>query len=242
MEFERVLELPRAVYQHGVGDEMRRLTLFDQIKRKPNSQQSRWLVTNSSRYGLTTGSYKAEKILLTPQGKSIVSGDVKSNSATLRLAFECAIERTNVFNGVYEKLVNNRIPSNSVLRDTVGQAGIDEGDCDEAARIFLANARYLGLIKNMNGVDYLIPIDQAVEEMSVADTTESSVDPASETVDSEADDGDPPMSSDARPASRAPGLPSLHIDVQIHIDSQATPDQINQVFESMARHLYGREG
>lgn len=36
-------------------------------------------------------------------------------------------------------------------------------------------------------------------------------------------------------------LPGLHIDVQIHIDAEATSDQIDAVFASMAKHLYGRE-
>ena len=35
--------------------------------------------------------------------------------------------------------------------------------------------------------------------------------------------------------------PEVHIDVQIHIDSTASADQINQIFASMARHLYQRE-
>jgi len=34
--------------------------------------------------------------------------------------------------------------------------------------------------------------------------------------------------------------PSLHIDIQIHIDANATPEQIDQIFASMAKHLYGR--
>ena len=36
-------------------------------------------------------------------------------------------------------------------------------------------------------------------------------------------------------------LPGLHIDVQIHIDAEATADQIDAVFASMAKHLYGRQ-
>jgi hypothetical protein len=36
-------------------------------------------------------------------------------------------------------------------------------------------------------------------------------------------------------------LPGLRIDVQIHIDAEATADQIAAVFASMAKHLYGRE-
>lgn len=39
--------------------------------------------------------------------------------------------------------------------------------------------------------------------------------------------------------SRAAG-PGLHIDIQIHISPESTPDQIDKIFESMAKHLYGR--
>lgn len=43
------------------------------------------------------------------------------------------------------------------------------------------------------------------------------------------------------PAQPPVGGPSVHIDVQIHIDPNASADQIDQIFASMARHLYGRE-
>lgn len=39
----------------------------------------------------------------------------------------------------------------------------------------------------------------------------------------------------------ANNYPDVHIDVQIHIDSTASPEQIDQVFASMARHLYQRD-
>jgi hypothetical protein len=33
--------------------------------------------------------------------------------------------------------------------------------------------------------------------------------------------------------------PKLHIDIQIHISPDATPQQIEQIFKSMAEHIYG---
>jgi hypothetical protein len=35
------------------------------------------------------------------------------------------------------------------------------------------------------------------------------------------------------------GGPSVHIDIQIHISPEASIDQIDQIFKSMAKHLYG---
>lgn len=37
-----------------------------------------------------------------------------------------------------------------------------------------------------------------------------------------------------------PHLPGLAINLQIHISSDATPDQIDKIFESMAKHIYSK--
>ena len=34
--------------------------------------------------------------------------------------------------------------------------------------------------------------------------------------------------------------PSIHIDLEIHISPESTLEQIDKVFESIAKHLYGR--
>jgi hypothetical protein len=39
-------------------------------------------------------------------------------------------------------------------------------------------------------------------------------------------------------SGRTGGVPNLHIDIQVHISSDSTPDQIDQIFSSMAKHLY----
>lgn len=38
----------------------------------------------------------------------------------------------------------------------------------------------------------------------------------------------------------AQGAPEIHIDIQIHISPESTAQQIEKIFESMAKHLYGR--
>jgi len=34
------------------------------------------------------------------------------------------------------------------------------------------------------------------------------------------------------------GMPEIHIDIQIHISADSSPEQIEQIFSSMAKHLY----
>ena len=38
------------------------------------------------------------------------------------------------------------------------------------------------------------------------------------------------------------GGPEVHIDIQIHISPESTSEQIDKIFESMSKHLYGRKG
>lgn len=42
--------------------------------------------------------------------------------------------------------------------------------------------------------------------------------------------------------SNSQGGPSVHIDIQIHISPESTAEQIDKIFEGMAKHLYGRKG
>jgi hypothetical protein len=50
----------------------------------------------------------------------------------------------------------------------------------------------------------------------------------------------PGNSPDPRPSANSLG-PALHIDMQIHISADASDTQIDTIFKSMAKHLYGRE-
>jgi len=36
------------------------------------------------------------------------------------------------------------------------------------------------------------------------------------------------------------GLPGVHINIEIHISSDASPDQIDKIFESMSKHIYSK--
>jgi hypothetical protein len=53
------------------------------------------------------------------------------------------------------------------------------------------------------------------------------------------DDPLPPLNIQRPPAGGRISLsPALHIDIQIHISPEASVDQVDQIFASMAKHLY----
>ena len=178
---------------------------------------------------------------MTETGQAIVDGDARNNVTTLKMAFNQAITNSPAFESVYNRLKNERIPSNQVLQDLLAQEGIDQADCEEAATIFLENMRYIGLIQEQTGSEYIIPLEQRIEELpSKAEAVRevSTVHSASESTQEQSIEQEGLLTP--RTYSVA-NVPALHIDIQIHIDSSASVDQIDQIFASMAKHLYGRE-
>lgn len=56
-------------------------------------------------------------------------------------------------------------------------------------------------------------------------------------------DKPPPATEDGHQGKSSGDLtPSLHIDVQVHISPEASPEQIDAIFASMSKHLYKNDG
>jgi hypothetical protein len=112
--FEEALELPNAIQKYSSGQPIRRLTVFDQLGKSPDSGPSRQLVTNAGKYGLTKGSYAAEQIELTPEGSKATDPDLAERERA-RARIKLAIENIPPFKRLYEKFCGNKLPSKSVL-------------------------------------------------------------------------------------------------------------------------------
>ena len=208
---------------------MRRITVFDHLGKSPDSGPSRQLVSSSSRYGLTSGSYKAEHLKLTDNG-SKVFGNSMPEKERRSVVFDLAIAQSDVFNRLYDRLKDKRVPAADVMHDELAQLGVSPEDRSKCAETFLSNIRYLGLVRNLSGVDRLISMDQALEGITEPGKEIDTGQPAPAT---------PEPIPEPMP-SRNESLPTLHIDIQIHIDAAASAEQIDQTFSSMARHLYGK--
>lgn len=162
--FEEALTIPNAIQKHAAGQKVRRLTLFDQIGKSPDSGASRQLVVNANKYGLAKGSYTAEHLELTPNGK-VATGSEASPRDKLAARFKLAIENVPPFKALYEHLKGNRLPAVSVLQDLAKENGVPAEDAKECVETFIVNAKYLGLLKPIAGAERIIPIDQVLEEL-----------------------------------------------------------------------------
>lgn len=167
ISFNEALVLPNAIQEHGSGQKIRRLTLFDALGKSPDSGTTRKLIIGSNAYGLTTGSYSAEFLDLTDAGRA-ASDPAASARAKRRAQINLAITNIDSFASVYEKYKGGRLPASDVLRDSFIEAGIDADMANQAVEVFLANARELGLVKTISGSEHLVSVDAVIDEM-VAD-------------------------------------------------------------------------
>jgi hypothetical protein len=161
--FSSVLPFAEAIQEHGVGQPIRRLTLFEKLNRSPESGPSRMVIINSARYGLTKGGYQADFIELTPIGKVATSPDSQPRDK-LSARFKLSIESVLPFLFLYERNRGGRVPSPEVLRDSLAEAGVDQAQRKECVDLFLENLKFLGLLRTTAGAERVVPIEQALDE------------------------------------------------------------------------------
>ena len=178
--FSSVMSLGDAIQQHGAGQPIRRLTLFEKLNRSPESSVSRLLITNSSRYGVTKGGYKAEFLELTELGAVVTSPDSDAR-ARLAARFKLAVDGVPQFKHLYEKNKGNRIPSPEVLRDALEEMGGDDKNRKQCVDLFLENLKDLGLLRTVSGTERIIPIEQALDESPAVRSAATSVDASAQT-------------------------------------------------------------
>ena len=161
--FEDALELAIAIFKNGSGQPVRRITLFDEMGKSPDSGTSRQLITNSAKYGLTTGSYSAEQLALTPEGLTAVADEV-SPATQLRARFKLAIESNEIFKGLYETYVGNRLPAQAVLADKARELGVPDEDTAECIDTFTVNTKFVGVLRSISGAERFVNIDTVVDD------------------------------------------------------------------------------
>jgi hypothetical protein len=170
--FEEALEIAEGIQKYAAGQRVRRVTLFEKLNKEPDSLPARRLVTASGQYGLTKGGYQADFLELTPEGNEATS-DMVAPTKKLQTRFGLAIQRHAPFAFLYEKLKGNRIPAKEVLADNLSEANVEESEKLERIEKFTLNAQFLGLLKTIAGSERIIPIEQALEEVSSAPSIRS---------------------------------------------------------------------
>ncbi|WP_197736618.1 hypothetical protein [Rhodanobacter sp. T12-5] len=162
--FEDALEFAKSIMEFGSGQQVRRVTLFDHLQKSPESSASRQLITNTGKYGLTEGSYKAEFLKLTANGAKAVDEEIPERErARARIAL--AIEGVDAFNALYKKFLGNKLPPRASLVDAVKDASIPEELAEEAVDTFVLNLRFVGLLQTLSGAERIVTIEHYLDSL-----------------------------------------------------------------------------
>jgi hypothetical protein len=172
--FTDALPLAEAIEKYGAGKPVRRLTLFKDLGKSPDSGPTRQLMINSSKYGLTKGNHGSDFLELTDKGHVAVSEDTGAR-ARLQARFELAVTSIDVFKTLYETFVNNRLPAQNVLIDHVVEAGIPGEDAAACVETFTVNVKDLGLLQSVGGAERLFPIEAVLEDLPDATSSAGEV-------------------------------------------------------------------
>jgi hypothetical protein len=144
---------------------IRRLTLFEQLGRSPDSGLARQQIVNSNRYGLTKGSYKAEFLELTPKGAVATNPDAPARERA-RTRFELAIADVAPLAVLYEAIKGNKLPAQQVMRDQlVADANLTSELAQEAVELFIVNAKHVGVLRPVSGTERVLTIEHVLDEL-----------------------------------------------------------------------------
>lgn len=187
--FEEALALAEAIHAHASGERVARLTLLKQLNMSPTARATQALITSSGQYGLTKGSYAAEHLELTSQGK-LASDRATPARTKARVQFELAVRGIAPFSVLYEKYRGKKLPSHDVMRDVLKEAELAVSDEKECIDTFIVNAKFLGLLQTIAGSETLVPLETLLEQLpdtaqfpEPAQHNAPTVDPSRVTVD-----------------------------------------------------------
>jgi hypothetical protein len=173
--FEEALTLPLAIQQFAAGQRVRRLTLFDNLQKSPESSWSRQLITNSTRYGLTSGSYNSDYLELTDLGRVATNQEADARQQ-LKARITLAVTNISAFNDLYEQLKGQKLPAHAVMRDYLLEKGYSVDEVSECVDTFILNVKYLGLLRTVAGAERLLTMEHVLEDtMPTANSMSSTV-------------------------------------------------------------------
>lgn len=236
LSLRKVLPLVKKILELGEGDPVPRLVVFDKLGKAPNSGPSRMLVTTSSAYGLTTGGYQAERLGITDLGKALAS----SNSSMLTQEVIRVLLSNDLFNKFYDKHKGKGLPSEPIAIDSLKQlAGLNEKDAKAASEVFAENMKDYGFIKELSGK--LTVVTRDMLEITPSDEVPQVKPESSTTTDAtsinDTANVNPQSSSTYVGGGKQQLMPQFNFNIQIQLPEDASPEQYDAIFKSMAEHL-----
>jgi len=146
------VRIAESIKDNNAGNPCHLLDLAKSLDFSPNSGAFRTLIASSSKFGLTTGSHSADKIALTTIGMRVVS---PTSDEEYKQALKEALFNVRFFEMFFTKFDNNKVPREELLRNTLMRDfAIPAEDTKACYGMILKNAKELGIITDIKGIDY----------------------------------------------------------------------------------------
>lgn len=150
---KNTLAVAQSIEDNHAGEPYNYLDLSESLGKSPQSSSMRMLVSNSYRFGLTTGSYCAEKIALTELGKSIVAP--RSDKEKMD-GIAAALLNFNLFKEFIKVYDQKKLPADNLLRNIlIRDFSIPATDADACLASIKQNFEDWGLIVDYGGSKWL---------------------------------------------------------------------------------------
>jgi len=162
--FQDAVDLGNAIMLHAAGERVRRLTLLEKMGKSATSSATKMMITNSGKYGITTGSYVADFLELTQVG-SVAVNPSSTEHERRKAIFALAIDGVPPFKLLYDHYKGKRLPEREIIKDMLRDSGISVPDLDECVDTFIVNVKDLELLRTIGGAETLVTIEQLLEEL-----------------------------------------------------------------------------
>ncbi len=148
---EDALDVPRALQRNG-GQPLPAIDTATAVKRSPGSSGFRTLTASASAYGLITGSYKTT-FTMRDLGAAITQPKSSEEAA---VALVTAALTPGTFREIYDYYKGKKFPERQFFENTVvREFGVDPKQAGTCCDVFEANVRFVGLIRQTPGGDWL---------------------------------------------------------------------------------------
>ncbi len=173
---EEALRVPQALFDANGGKPLPPVELSDALnpKMSPGSSDFRVILSSSIKYGLTNGSFNSERVSLEPLGRDIME---PTSDSSKQKAIVTAALTPPTFRSIYDYFRGKKLPDSTFFQNTVvREFQVPREHASKCVEIFLKNAEFAKLVKNLNSGKWL-----STEQSPVPEESEERDDPETKT-------------------------------------------------------------
>ncbi len=149
---DEAISISKAIKDNFAGQPTAPLLVASSCRISPTSSNWRTLTGASAAYGLTTGSYNAKEISLTPLGERVVAPLKEGDDI---IALKEAALTPSILSEFYQQYNRNKLPKTDIAHNVLLKMGIPKDRLEITWQILKANATKTNMLKIISGNEYL---------------------------------------------------------------------------------------